>query len=189
MEPASAFCHSASTLCVSVLFGVVCPLSLLISYKSEYNIGRGRAASQAVCSSLPAQYYGWGYTQFVCCLLESRARRVSSRGSCLLCECLSLRMLALGGLSSKREPSPAFLVVPARICRGGAAAALVGIADGSGGGNGDWRAPIFFLYHQIQRLLSGIGSSPHGFFPRREGSTLRLSSSEEVDVEDVAELS
>ncbi len=25
-------------------------------------------------------HYGWGYTQFLCCLLESRARRVSSRG-------------------------------------------------------------------------------------------------------------
>ncbi len=62
-------------------------------------------------------------------------------------------------------------------------AALVGIADGSGGGHEDRRAPIFFLSHQIQRPLSGIRSVV--FFPQREGSTLRLSYSEEVDVKDV----
>ncbi len=34
---------------------------------------------------------------------------------------------------------------------------LVGIADGSDGGNEDGRAPIFFRSHQIQRL----GSEAH----------------------------
>ncbi len=68
-------------------------------------------------------------------------------------------------------------------------AVLVGIADGSDGGNEDGRAPIFFLSHQIQRLLSEIGSPSCGSSPRRKGSTLRLSSSKEGDVEDVNELS
>ncbi len=45
--------------------------------------------------------------------------------------------------------------------------ALVWIADGSGGGNGDGRVPIFT--HQIQHLLSRIGSRFHGFFPPRRG--------------------
>ncbi len=67
-----------------------------------------------------------------------------------------------------------------------AEAVLLGIADG---GNEDGRAPIVFLYHQIHRPLSGIGSLPRGSSPQRKGSTLRLSSSEEGDVEDVDELS
>ncbi len=68
-------------------------------------------------------------------------------------------------------------------------AVLVGIADGSDGGNEDGRAPIFLLSHEIQRPLSRIGSPPHGSFLRRKGSMLRLSSEEEeVDGEDIDEL-
>ncbi len=68
-------------------------------------------------------------------------------------------------------------------------AVLVGIADGSDGGNEDGRDPIFFLFHQIQLPLSEIGSTPHGSSPRRKGSMLRLSSSEEGNGEDIDELS
>ncbi len=68
-------------------------------------------------------------------------------------------------------------------------AVLVGIADGSHGGNEDGRAPILFLSHQFQRPLSEIGSPPRGSSPQRNGSTLRLSFSEEGDREDVDEFS
>ncbi len=68
-------------------------------------------------------------------------------------------------------------------------AVLVGITDGSDGGNEDERAPIFFLSHQIQRPLSEIRSPPRGSSPRRKGSMLRLSSSEEGDRVDVDKLS
>ncbi len=63
-----------------------------------------------------------------------------------------------------------------RFRRGGAVAVLVVI---SGGENEDGRAPIFFLFYQIQRPLSEIGSPPLGFSPRSKGSTLRVSFSEE----------
>ncbi len=66
---------------------------------------------------------------------------------------------------------------------------LVRIADRSDGGNEDERASIFFLFHQIQHPLSGIGSPHLGSSPWSKGSTLRLSSSEEGDGEDVNELS
>ncbi len=72
---------------------------------------------------------------------------------------------------------------------GAVVAVLMGIADGSDGGNEDGRAPIFFLSHQIQRLLSEIGSPPCGSSPRRKGSTVCLSFSEEGDREDVDEFS
>ncbi len=68
-------------------------------------------------------------------------------------------------------------------------AVLMGIAEGSDGGNEDGRDPIFFLSLQIQRTLSEIGSPPCGSSPRRKGSTLRLSFSEEGEREDVDELS
>ncbi len=74
----------ARALCVSDLFGVVCPLSLFtFPYMSEDKHRPERAASQAVCSSLPCFFTG-GDTQFVCCQLGSKTRRVNSRGSWLL---------------------------------------------------------------------------------------------------------
>ncbi len=107
---------------------------------------------------------------------------------CPLCERLSLCMLALRGLSLRRDPSPAFLAVLARVRWGGEMAVLVGIADGSGGGYEDGRAPIFFLSHQIQRRSLWSEARPVVSSPQREGLTLRLSSSEEVDVKDVDKL-
>ncbi len=75
-------------------------------------------------------------------------------------------MRALGDFLKLSEPSPAFLAVSV-LC--GTVAALVGIADGSGGGNEDGRSPIFCLSHQIQCPLSGFGSPPCGFFPPERG--------------------
>ncbi len=66
-------------------------------------------------------------------------------------------------------------------------AVLMGIADGSDGGNED--GPIFFLSHQIQARSLGSEARPAVSSPRRKGSMLRLSSSEEVDMEDADELS
>ncbi|KAL0161750.1 hypothetical protein M9458_045475, partial [Cirrhinus mrigala] len=75
---------------------------------------------------------------------------------------------APGELSLRRELSPACL-----------AALVVGLANGSGGGNGDRPVPFFFLPHQIQRS-HWDGST----LCRGECLTLHVSSSEEVDVED-----
>ncbi len=50
-------------------------------------------------------------------------------------------------------------------------AVLVGIADGSDGGNEDGGAPIFFFSHQIQRPLSEIGRPPRGSSSWRKDTT------------------
>ncbi len=43
------------------------------------------------------------------------------------------------------------------------------LSRGLTGGNEDGRAPIFFLSHQIQCPLSGIGSPPRSFFLPEKG--------------------
>ncbi len=111
-------------------------------------------------------YHERGYTQSVCRLLGSKAcTSLFSRG-------LTVRIVsgdhcvhfAPERLSSRREPSPAFLEVLAE-----AAAEFLGFAVGSGGGNRDRRVPIFFLTCQIHCTLSGIGSPFCGFFPSGSG--------------------
>ncbi len=77
------------------------------------------------CVFFPAALlYGWGYTQFVCCLLRSKTRRVSSRGSWSLAirEHLPLRMLCfrrvLWRWSFHQRPhgaSPAFAEADQRL--------------------------------------------------------------------------
>ncbi len=115
-------------LCVSALFGVVCQLSLFIfPYTSENK--QARAGSLSGCVLFPATLlYGWGYTQFVCCLLGSKTRRVSSQGRDLR-EHLPMRMLyfervllrgSLHQHSSRCQPC---------FHRGRPATALMGIAD------------------------------------------------------------
>ncbi len=100
-----------------VLFVVVC-LSQALRISSTMAIsaaklalGREQIALQAVCSSLQTSNLCWGYTQSVCCLLESR---VSSRGSWLpalwgICHCVC----SLSEAFLRKEPSPAFLAVQA----------------------------------------------------------------------------
>ncbi len=143
----SAFCHSVSTLCLSALFGVVCQLSLVIfPYTSENK--QVRVGSISGCVLFPATLlYGWGYTQFVCCLLGSKTRRVSSRGRDSR-EHLPMRMLyyqrvllrgslhqrsswcqpcfrrdrpatALAGIADKTTPVPAALDATPVFIRGG----------------------------------------------------------------------
>ncbi len=126
------------------------------------------------------------------CVVCLRAEQAESALEGADCPCKNKKghcVLALGGVLWVR----AFTCIlhgagPFRGEQGGALAALVGIADGSGGRHEDGWVLIFFFSHQIQRPLSGFGSPPCGPSPRREGSTLCLPSSEEVDVEDVDEL-
>ncbi len=144
----SAFCHSASTLCLSAL------LVLSVNYHMLFFLIRVKtnrwewAVSQAVCSSYHASLWvGIRYTQFVCCLLGSKTRRVSSRGRDLR-EHLSMRMLyfqrvllrgslhqhssrcqhcfrwdrpatALAGIADKTTPVPAALNATPVFIRGG----------------------------------------------------------------------
>lgn len=46
------------------------------------------------------------------------------------------------------------------------------------------RVPFFFLTHRSSTVSQGSEARIVVFFPQEEGSTLRLSSSEEVNVED-----
>ncbi len=89
------------------------------------------------------------------CVVCLRARRVSSQGS-PLCKRLSLCMLALRLLYLRREPSPAFLAVPALRSprRSGGSVGSRGNHGWSGGGYEYGRVPIFFLSHQEKKLPS-----------------------------------
>ncbi len=76
-EGSGSFCCSVSALCVHILFTVVCPIYIKIYY-GNWQARVWQAAFQTVCFSLPSFHYGWGYTQFVCCLSGSGPRSVSS---------------------------------------------------------------------------------------------------------------
>ncbi len=208
VQPALAFCHSAK-LCVCVshdLWSVSLIYCCLSCYKSS-NIEsshmsklrqrqrntRAKADHITDCVFPPSHttLNERGYTQFVRGLIGSEECRVCSRGGRLptlwvaSTAYASLPENSLWGGSFYQHSSwgrPCF-------CRGGVVAVLVRIADRSDGRNEDERASIFFLFHQIQHPLSGIGSPPLGSSPWSKGSTLRLSSSEEGDGEDVNELS
>ncbi len=116
--------------------------------QSNTSTWREQIALQAVCSSLQTKsFLCWGYTQSVCCLLESRASAALEGADCP-CKKKKKKKKTLRARSRRRkEPSPAFLAVPARFRgnQGGALAALVGIADGSGGRNEDGR--VLMLRH------------------------------------------
>ncbi len=105
-------------LCVCLSISVVSLIWCCLSFTStrisstmaisatKLALGCEQIVLQAVCSSLQMNFLCWGYTQSVCCLLESRASRVSSRGSCCHCVC------SLSEALLRKEPSPAFLAVP-----------------------------------------------------------------------------
>ncbi len=128
--------------------------------------------TDCVCVSLlKLQNVMSGDTQFVRGLLGSEARRVGSRGGrlpVLWAASTAYTSLPEGSLWGGRLHQRSSRCRP-RFRRGGAAAAPVGIADGSGGGNEDGRVSIFFLSHQIQCPLSGVGSPPRGFVPSERG--------------------
>ncbi len=141
-----------------VLFSVVCPYT--ITWNKLHNELSEQIALQAVHSSL------LGHTVFMWPAWEQSMQSQFSREltARFVSVCHYGCMLSEGSIwgGSFHQLSPR-----CRHCirRGCTAAALVGIKVGSGGGNEDGRAPIFFLSHQIQRPLSGIGSPPRGFFP------------------------
>ncbi len=130
-----------------------------------------RADNFIGCVFLPRYITSGGYTHSVRRLLGSKTCGVGSRGGWLPAlwaaaaakASLPEDSLRGGGLHQH------FSRCWPRFCRGWVAAALVGFTDGSGWGNGDGRVPIFFLTHQIQRPLSGIGNPLCGFFPPGRG--------------------
>ncbi len=78
--------------------------------KASEKTDKGESRSRfRLCSSLPTLHHEQGYTQSVCGLLGSEARRVGSRvGIVRGCHCVRF---ASRGLSLRGEPSPAFLTV------------------------------------------------------------------------------
>ncbi len=110
-KPASAFCHSASALCVSLLFVVVYPLSLfLFLYTSEDKHNRERAASQAVCSSVPHFFMGGdAHSLCVVCLgakhAESALEGADKSHYESICHCVCF---AFGGFSWEEAFTRAF---------------------------------------------------------------------------------
>lgn len=118
------------------------------------------------------------------CLLGSKAPKISSQGIHLHCEHLPLRTLR----SRKAVfEEGAFTSVPCgavpdsaeaerRLHSWGLQMDLLEVMEMG-------ESLFFFLTHQIQRPLSGIGSPLSGFFHPEEGSTLHLFSSEAVDVQ------
>ncbi len=152
--------------------------------------------TDCVCSSLPSlQRVKRAGLHTVCAMVWLGVKHAESAlegGDCPHYEWLPLHMLRSRGENSLwggsfHQRSSQYL--PRFRWGGAVVAVLVGIADGSDVGNEDGRAPIFFLSYQIQRPLSEIGSPPRGSSPRKKGSTLRLSFSEEGDREDVDEFS
>ncbi len=116
LEPASAFFHPASALCVLVIFGVVCPLSLFIfPYMTEDKHRRERASSQAVFFPA-ALLYGWGYTLCVLSAWEQNTQSQLSRELIArITRAFGTAYAFLSESSFEREPSPAFLAVPALL--------------------------------------------------------------------------
>ncbi len=96
VEPASAFVIQQPLLCVCLSISVgayFCWLCLTDtqdklhdSYKCKVILALGKSRSHYRLCVPPCKrkaFNRWGYTQSVCCLLESRASGVSSRGSWL----------------------------------------------------------------------------------------------------------
>ncbi len=154
----SAFCHSASTLCLSALFGVVCQLShVIFPYTSENK--QVRVGSISGCVLFPTTLlYGWGYdTHSLCvvCLVAKHAESALEAGiyeNICQCVCFTFRGFSWEGAftSTPRGASTAFAETDQRL------------------------------------RLRELQTKPHQF---QRHSTLHLSSSEEVDVEDVDKLS
>ncbi len=143
-----SFCHSASTLCVCVLF-TVCHVESIMSKAKEKCKHRGESKQQFRLCVPPCPCYimsGDSHNLCVVCLGAKHAVSALEGADCPHCEQLSLRTL-----------------------RSWKALFVVGFVDGSGGGNGDGRVPFFFLCYQIQHPLPGIGSTLSGFFPPGRG--------------------
>ena len=150
--------------------------------------GESRSAFQIVCSSLPSLQSrvgihtvcarsAWDRSTLIRLLREPSACTVY--GQC--------GRFDPGGLSSRGGLRQRSSRCWSRFRRGGAAPAFAGFADRSAGGNGDGRFPISYLTRQIC-LISGFGSPRCGPSTRVTAATHRLSFSEEIDTEGVAEL-
>ncbi len=176
VEPASAFCHSATaTLCVSV--DLCCESYLVLSV---FTSTQNKLHDGYKCNKTST----WARADHITvCVLsaweQSKQSQLSRSWLPVVTAYARSRRLSL-----RKEPSPAFLAVPVLLSRkkGRAVAALVGIAR--------WirwrerrRASPYLLPFPIRSNARSLGSEarPVVLPPRREGSTLRLPSSEEVD--------
>ncbi len=140
-------------------------------------LGQEQIALQAVCSSLQTNFLCWGYTQSVCGLLESRASRVSSRRE------LTARCHFVCSLSEAFFEEGAFTCVPRSAGPAFAEAEWwlrsweSQMDQVEGMKTGEPLSSPFPIRSNARSLGSEAG--PAVSSPRRECSTLRLSSSEE----------
>ncbi len=186
VEPASAFViQQPLCVCLSISVGAYfCWLCLTDtqdelhdSYKCKVILALGECGSHYRLCVPPCKRkaFSAGDTHSLCvvCLRAGQAESALEGADCPCKNKKRHCVLALGGV----------LWVRAFTCilhgagpfrgeqggeQGGALAALVGIADGSGRHEDGW-VLIFFFSHQIQRPLSGFGSPPCGSFPPERG--------------------
>ncbi len=132
MEPALAFSHSAK-LCVSVSHDR-CSVSLIYYCLSSY-----------ISSNIEISR-----------MSKPRQRQMNIRAKAVhVTDCVFLPAHTTSNEQGYTQFVHGLIGSEAyRVCSRG------GNADKSDGGDEDGRAPVFFLSHQIQRPLSGIGS-PH----------------------------
>ncbi len=117
-------------------------------------------APPCICYIVP------GDTHDLCvvCLGAEHARSALEGAVCVHCERLQMHLLR-----SRKGFHQCFPQCWSRCLRGGAASALLGIASGSVGGNGDGRVPISFPTHQIRWPFTRIGSPLGCYFSPGNG--------------------
>ncbi len=191
-----SFLSFSKALCVSVTI-YESYLQLLSSYNSS-NIERFRMSkpmtkrkehkgesksSYRLCVPPCPHYIKWAGIHTVCAWSDWgwSMQSIVSGFHCV--------RFAPGNLSLRREFSPAFLAVPAPLRPKQSGGCAHGNRRWIRWREWRWASPYLLPFPSDPAPLSGIRSPPCGSSPRRKGSTFRLSSSEEMDVEDIDELS
>ncbi len=178
VEPASAFFIQQPLLCVCLSISVVSLIWCCLSFTSTQN----KIHDGYKCNKTST----WARADYITGCVFLPANELSLLGIHTVSVLSAWEQSKQSQLS--RELSPAFLAVPVQLSlrRGG----------GCARGNRRWirwrgrrRVSPYLLPFPIRSNcpLSRFGSPLCGSSPRRVGSTLRLPSSEEVDVEDVDE--
>ncbi len=143
MEPASAFCHSATaTLCVSVDLCCESYLALSVFTSTQNKLHDGykcnKTSTWARANHITGCVFLSAEDKHSLCVVCLRAEQAESALEGARCHCVC-------SLSEAFFEKGAFTCVPRGAGagpafakkKGGVVAALVGIADGSGGGNED----------------------------------------------------
>ncbi len=148
--------------------------TIAISAKVILAPGESRSHYRLCVPPCKRKAFSAGDTQSVCCLLESRASAALEGADCP-CVKKKEKKETLRARSRRRslskEPSPAFLAVPARFAEIKAERWLrswesqMDQVEGMKTGE----SLSSFFSHQIQRPLSGFGSPPCGSFPPERG--------------------